>query len=290
MRNQQATQLLFELSQAGRRSTRLPACDVPVVSREELLPENARAESSLPLPALAEPDIIRHFTNLSTLNMSIDTHFYPLGSCTMKYNSKRNERMANLPGLSQLHPYQPASTVQGLLQLLFELQQMLQEISGLPGVSLQPAAGAHGELTALMVAASYFRDHDEQRTKVLSPDSAHGTNPASAQMAGFDTISIKSNAQGLVDLDDLPWGRVSDPDVEGAFAAANAAGADLSGVIVDENTVDDLDDLDALWKAFKVKKKINHETEDASGTIEIGTINGEPIATWNVMGYTMWMR
>ena len=203
MRNQQATQLLFELSQAGRRSTRLPACDVPVTSREELIPESARAETPLPLPALAEPDIIRHFTNLSTLNMSIDTHFYPLGSCTMKYNAKRNERLASLPGLAQLHPYQPTATVQGLLQLLFELQQMLQEISGLPGVSLQPAAGAHGELTALMVAASYFRDQDEQRTKVLSPDSAHGTNPASAQMAGFEATSVKSNAQGLVDLDDL---------------------------------------------------------------------------------------
>ncbi len=203
MRNQQATQLLFELSQDGRRSTRLPACDVPVTSRDKLIPESARAENTLPLPALAEPDIIRHFTNLSTLNMSIDTHFYPLGSCTMKYNAKRNERLANLPGLAHVHPYQPDETVQGLLQLLFELQQMLQEISGLPGVSLQPAAGAHGELTALMMAARYFRDHDEHRTKVLSPDSAHGTNPASAQMAGFETISVKSNAQGLVDLDDL---------------------------------------------------------------------------------------
>jgi glycine dehydrogenase subunit 2 len=203
MRNHQATQLLFELSQEGRRSTRLPSCDVPVTPREELIPESARAENTLPLPALAEPDIIRHFTNLSTLNMSIDTHFYPLGSCTMKYNAKRNERLANLPGLAHVHPYQPDETVQGLLQLLFELQQMLAEISGLPGVSLQPAAGAHGELTALMVAASYFRDHDEHRTKVLSPDSAHGTNPASAQMAGFETISVKSNAQGLVDLDDL---------------------------------------------------------------------------------------
>ena len=203
MRNQQATQLLFELSQSGRRSTRLPACDVPVKSTEELIPTSARAERSLPLPSLAEPDIMRHFTNLSTLNMSIDTHFYPLGSCTMKYNSKRNERLANLPGLAHLHPYQPESTIQGLLQLLFELQEMLREISGLPGVSLQPAAGAHGELTALMVAASYFRDHDEKRTKILTPDSAHGTNPASAQIAGFETISVKSNSQGLVDLDDL---------------------------------------------------------------------------------------
>src|SRR5204863_4141561 len=135
----------------------LPACDVPEVPLTELLPAAAVATPP-PLPELAEPELIRHFTNLSTLNMSVDTHFYPLGSCTMKYNPKRNERLASLSGLVDLHPYQPEDTLQGLLALLFELQQMLAEISGLPAVSLQPAAGAHGELTALLVAGAYFRD------------------------------------------------------------------------------------------------------------------------------------
>jgi len=170
---------------------------------EELLPEHCRATTLPPLPEVTEPDVVRHFTNLSTLNMSVDTHFYPLGSCTMKHNPKRNERLANLPGIANLHPYQPDDTVQGLLQLLHELQDMFAEISGLPAVSLQPAAGAHGELTALMVAAAYFDDIGEKRTKVLAPDSAHGTNPASASMAGFDTVTIKSDSRGLVDLADL---------------------------------------------------------------------------------------
>jgi len=203
MRNTRATQTLFELSKPGRRAARLPACDVPARPVPELLPPNFLAEQPPPLPELAEPEVVRHFTNLSTLNMSVDTHFYPLGSCTMKHNSKRNERLANLPGIAHLHPYQPDESVQGLLELLYELQRMLGEISGLPAVSLQPAAGAHGELTALMVAAAYFDDVGERRTKVLTPDSAHGTNPASASMAGFQTVTIKSNPRGLVDREDL---------------------------------------------------------------------------------------
>jgi glycine dehydrogenase subunit 2 len=137
------------------------------------------------------------------MNMSVDTHFYPLGSCTMKYNPKRNERLAGLPGWLNVHPYQPEDTLQGLLQLLFELQHFLGEISGLPAVSLQPAAGAHGELTALMVAAAHFRELGEKRTKVLTPDSAHGTNPASARMVSLDTVTVKSSDSGHVDLDDL---------------------------------------------------------------------------------------
>ena len=203
MRNTRATQLLFELSKPGRRSARLPACDVPELAPAELLPAEALADRPPPLPEVAEPEVIRHFTNLSQLNMSVDTHFYPLGSCTMKHNPKRNERLAALPGLADVHPYQPDETVQGMLQLLFELQQMLGEISGLPAVSLQPAAGAHGELTALMVAAAYFRDRGEPRTKVLTPDSAHGTNPASAHMVGFETLTVRSTPAGLVDLTDL---------------------------------------------------------------------------------------
>jgi glycine dehydrogenase subunit 2 len=203
MRNLKSTTLLFELSQPGRRGATLPECDVPSLTASELIPAAARAESPPPLPEVAEPEVIRHFTNLSTLNMSVDTHFYPLGSCTMKYNSKRNERMAALPGIADLHPLAPEETIQGLLELLYELQQMLGEISGLPAVSLQPAAGAHGELAALMVAAAYFRHQKQPRTKVLAPDSAHGTNPASARMAGFDFVTVKSNASGFVDLEDL---------------------------------------------------------------------------------------
>jgi glycine dehydrogenase subunit 2 len=203
MRNQQATRLLFELSRPGRRGTEPPPPDVPALPVEQLLPADCLATSPPPLPELAEPDVVRHFTNLSTLNMSVDTHFYPLGSCTMKHNPKRNERLASLPGFLGLHPLQPAETTQGVLQLLYELQQYLGEISGLPGVSLQPAAGAQGELTALMVAAAYFRHRGERRRKVLAPDSAHGTNPASASMAGFQPVAVKSTPAGGVDLSDL---------------------------------------------------------------------------------------
>src|SRR6185436_16075289 len=190
-------------SKPGRRAATLPACDVPVDGIEKLLPKEALAERPPPLPEVAEPEVVRHFTNLSTLNMSVDTHFYPLGSCTMKYNSKRNERMAALPGIADLHPHQSDETIQGMLELLYELQQMLGEISGLPAVSLQPAAGAHGELASLMVAAAYFRDKKQNRTKVLAPDSAHGTNPASAKMAGFEFVTVRSNAAGFVDMEDL---------------------------------------------------------------------------------------
>lgn len=203
MRNRQTTQSLFELSKPGLSAVRLPACDVPQKPLEKLLPREAIAAEPPALPEVTEPDVVRHFVNLSTLNMSVDTHFYPLGSCTMKYNPKRNERLANWPGFADLHPYQPESTLQGMLALLFDLQNMIGEIAGLPGVSLQPAAGAHGEFTALLVAAAYFRDLGQQRTTVLVPDAAHGTNPASAAMAGFKAVQVKSNENGMVDLDDL---------------------------------------------------------------------------------------
>ncbi|MGA2797578.1 MAG: aminomethyl-transferring glycine dehydrogenase subunit GcvPB [Thermoguttaceae bacterium] len=203
MRNAKATQLLFEMSKPGLRAVRLPGCDVPSQPLEKLIPAGAIPSSPPPLPEVSEIDVIRHFTNLSTYNMSVDTHFYPLGSCTMKYNPKRNERLASMPGMVDLHPYQPEPTVQGLLFLLHQCQQMLAEIAGLPAVSLQPAAGAHGEMTSLLVAAAYFRDMGEKRSTVLIPDAAHGTNPASAAMANFNVLPVKSNAAGLVDLDDL---------------------------------------------------------------------------------------
>ena len=202
MRNTQATKLLFELSQAGRRGNEFPRPDVSETVAD-CLPAEFLADVPLALPELTEPDVIRHFTNLSTLNMSVDTHYYPLGSCTMKYNPKRHERLASLPGLVDLHPYQSEADLQGMLRLLFEMQEMLAEIAGLPAVSLQPAAGAQGEFAALLVASAYFRDRGENRTKVLFPASAHGTNPASAAIAGFDCVQLKPSSNGFVDLDEL---------------------------------------------------------------------------------------
>jgi glycine dehydrogenase subunit 2 len=205
MNNTQSTEVVFELSKPGRRCHRLPACDVPASQPlGELIPREYLADEPPPLPEVGEIDLIRHYTNLSARNMSIDTNFYPLGSCTMKYNPKRHERLAALSGFANLHPLQDDDTTQGMLELLYEMQHFLAEISGLPAVSLQPAAGAQGELTALYVAAAYFRDKGQtHRRKVLVPDSAHGTNPASAALAGFDTVTIKSGADGMVDLNDL---------------------------------------------------------------------------------------
>ena len=203
MRNRQATQLLSELSHPGRRAAEFPASDVPEWPLEDLLPADMLADAPPALPEMAEPDVVRHFVNLSTLNMSVDTHFYPLGSCTMKYNPKRHERMSRLPGIVDLHPHQTVGNIQGMLELLHEMQEMLAEISGLPAVSLQPAAGAQGELAALLIAAAYFRDRGEQRTKVIFPASAHGTNPASAAMAGFECIELKETKSGFVDLEQL---------------------------------------------------------------------------------------
>jgi glycine dehydrogenase subunit 2 len=199
----QSTELLFEMSDPGRRCHRLPECDVPIGPVEKLLPASALADSPPPLPELGEIDLVRHFVNLSTRNMSIDTNFYPLGSCTMKYNPKRHERLSAINGVGNLHPLQTDESCQGMLALLWSMQNILAEIAGLDVVSLQPAAGAQGELTALLVAAAYFRDLGQKRTRVLIPDSAHGTNPASAAIAGFDAVTVKSNARGRVDMADL---------------------------------------------------------------------------------------
>jgi glycine dehydrogenase subunit 2 len=219
MTNTQSTALLFELSKPGRRCHRLPVCDVPATPTSGVIPREQLAESPLPLPEVAESDLIRHFTNLSQRNMSIDTNFYPLGSCTMKYNPKRHERVAAHPAFAGLHPLQDEESTQGMLEVLWEMQNFLAEISGLPAVSLQPAAGAHGELTALYVAAAYFRDIGQtQRKTVLVPDSAHGTNPASAALAGFHALTVKSNAKGLVDLEDL---KAKLGDTTGVFMITN---------------------------------------------------------------------
>ena len=203
MRNQTATQLLFEMSKAGRGTIVFPDRDVPLVTSLPAIDAVHLATELLPLPEIAEPDVVRHFVNLSTLNMSVDSHFYPLGSCTMKYNPKRHERLARLPQAAPSHPYQPEDQIQGLLSILFEMQGMLAEISGLPGISLHPAAGAQGEFTALLTAAAYFKDRGENRTRVLFPASAHGTNPASAALAGFECVQLAGGRNGFVDLDEL---------------------------------------------------------------------------------------
>lgn len=203
MRNTLATKVLFELSQPGRRGAVFPKSDVPDRPLDSLIPTSQRSTSAPALPELTEPEVIRHFVNLSTKNMSVDTHFYPLGSCTMKYNPKRHERLSGLAGIVDVHPYRSVEDSQGMLELLYTMQTMLAEICGLPAVSLQPAAGAQGEFTALLVASAYFRDRNERRTKVLFPNSAHGTNPASAALAGFECVQLKSTSRGFVDLDEL---------------------------------------------------------------------------------------
>ena len=170
MEKNQSTALLFEMSRPGRRCARLPECDVPAPEAKELLSAAALADAPPPLPEVAEIDLVRHFVNLSTKNMAIDTNFYPLGSCTMKYNPKRHERLAALPGLAEMHPLQSDASAQGMLEILWDMQNILAEIAGLDAVSLQPAAGAQGELTALLVAHACFRDrHEEERTRVPHP-------------------------------------------------------------------------------------------------------------------------
>ncbi len=191
--------LLCELSAPGRRGVRFPQPDVPLAE----LPRNLRRER-LPMPELSEVDVVRHFTRLSKLNYCIDEGMYPLGSCTMKYNPKINEETARLPGFANLHPLQPIETVQGALILMYELQEMLKEIGGFAGVTLQPAAGAQGELTGVLIIRAYHKSRgDLQRTKILIPDSAHGTNPATSAMSGMQVVEIPSDARGNVDLNAL---------------------------------------------------------------------------------------
>ncbi len=197
------TPLIFERSVTGRRGYVLPPSDVPVREPSELLPADHLRASAPPLPEVAEFDVIRHYTRLSQLNFSVDTNFYPLGSCTMKYNPKLNERVAALPGFAWLHPLQPPSQVQGMLALLHELEQLLCSITGMAAFTLQPAAGAQGELTGLKIIAAYHRRKHRTRSTILIPDSAHGTNPASAALSGFSVVQLKSGPDGLIDLNDL---------------------------------------------------------------------------------------
>ena len=196
--------LIFELSASGRNALSLPSCDVPEVPVEMLIPVELLTQLEPQLPEVSEVDVVRHFTRLSTLNYGLDTGFYPLGSCTMKYNPKVNERLARLPGFTALHPYQPESMTQGALQLMAELQEDLCELTGMDGFTLQPAAGAHGELTGMLIIRAYHQHRgDHKRTKVIVPDAAHGTNPATSAMAGYEIIVVPSNDRGGVDLEEL---------------------------------------------------------------------------------------
>ena len=203
--------LIFEITKEGRVGYNLPELDVPEIDLASLLPQGVLREEEAELPEVSELDIMRHYTALSNRNHGVDTGFYPLGSCTMKYNPKVNESVARFPGFANIHPLQDESSVQGAMELMYDLQEHLIEITGMDEVTLQPAAGAHGEWTALMMIRAFHEANgDLGRTKVIVPDSAHGTNPASATVAGFETITVKSDENGLVDLEDLR--RVAGPD------------------------------------------------------------------------------
>ena len=192
--------LVFEKSRAGRGMSMLPACDVEIKKPGE---KDAR-QKELHLPQMSENDLSRHYTELAKKSHGVNDGFYPLGSCTMKYNPKINEDMAALPGFTQIHPLQPEHSVQGCLEVLKKSEEYLCEITGMDGMTFQPAAGAHGEFTGLMLIKAYHESRgDEKRTKIIVPDSAHGTNPASATMAGYKVVSIASAPDGGVDLEAL---------------------------------------------------------------------------------------
>ncbi len=193
-------ELIFERSREGRGCAILPGLDVPAAE----LPEALRRGRKLHLPQIAEVDISRHYTALMKRTHGVNDGFYPLGSCTMKYNPKINDEMAGLPGFSRIHPLQPAHTVQGCLKALCMAEELLCEITGMDGMTFQPAAGAHGEFTGLMLIQAYHESRgDQKRTKIIVPDAAHGTNPASASMVGYEVVSIPSNSEGCVDLEKL---------------------------------------------------------------------------------------
>ncbi len=194
-------ELIFEKSQAGRRAGRVASHDLPVPE----VPAELRRARPPRLPELAENEIVRHFTNLADRNFGIDTGFYPLGSCTMKYNPRVNERVVALPGFANLHPHQEDEGAQGALELMWQLQQILAEVAGLPAVTLQPAAGSQGELTGLLLMRAYFADRGEgdQRDTIITADTAHGTNPASVMMAGYKLEKVATTDRGNLDLDDL---------------------------------------------------------------------------------------
>ena len=193
--------LVFELGSPGRRGYSLPQAEVEEVDPAAVLGEG-RARAGLDgFPELSEVDVVRHFTRLSQWNYGVDTGFYPLGSCTMKYNPKINENAARMDSMALSHPYQPEDLSQGALELLYMLEQYLAEISGMDRVTLQPAAGAHGELTGLMLVRAYHEAQSRPRRKVIIPDTAHGTNPASVTLSGYECVPVTSNERGMLDVE-----------------------------------------------------------------------------------------
>lgn len=196
--------LIFELSKPGRKAYNLPALDVEEKALDSLIPAEFLTDKELNFPEVSEVDVVRHYTNLSDKNYGLDTGFYPLGSCTMKYNPKINEDVARYDGFANVHPLQAESCIQGSLQVMYELEKSLSEIGGMDRFTLQPAAGAHGEITGIMLIKAYHeKNGDTKRNKIIVPDSAHGTNPATAAMAGYQIVEIKSTPEGLVDLEAL---------------------------------------------------------------------------------------
>ncbi len=202
---------IYERSVEGRRAGTLPPAGVPEPPLDELIPAKLLRERGPQLPEVSEPEIVRHYNRISRRNFDLDTGPYPLGSCTMKHNPRLNEKVAALPGHARLHPAQDPKRAQGALELMWNLERALAEITGLPEVSLQPSAGSHGELAGLLLTRAYHEDRGEQRTKVLTPDTAHGTNPASVTMAGYEVVKVETDERGGVDLDDLR--AKADPDV-----------------------------------------------------------------------------
>ena len=193
--------LVFEKSSPGHKGVDLPASGVPGQEIRDLLPGVELRRQAPRLPELSEPEVVRHYTRMSQLNLSVDSSFYPLGSCTMKYNPRLHEELAALPGFAELHPYQPETEVQGVLRLMYELEQMLLRVTGMQAATLQPAAGAHGELVGVLIIKAYHRDQGEaHRDTVIVPDSAHGTNLASAAMVGYRVVELPSSRRGLIDL------------------------------------------------------------------------------------------
>ncbi|MEZ5078515.1 MAG: aminomethyl-transferring glycine dehydrogenase subunit GcvPB [Solirubrobacterales bacterium] len=211
MQRERAT-TIYEKSKPGRRAAALPEPEVPEKPLAELIPEHLLRTEPPNLPEIAEPEIVRHYNRLSRRNFDLDSGFYPLGSCTMKHNPRLNERVAALPGHARLHPAQDPRRAQGALELMWLLQESLAEICGLPHVSLQPSAGSHGELAGLLLTRAFHADRGEQRTKVLAPDTSHGTNPASVTMAGYEAVKVATNERGGVDIEDLKAKIDADPD------------------------------------------------------------------------------